>query len=397
MTRIGWFHCQAGASGDMILGALVDAGVPLSVMQDAIDELPVEPMRLRASDVTRQGLGATKVDVDVPETKVVRTWGNVRDLLQSADLAEPVRSTALGVFERLAGAEARVHRTTPERVHFHEVGALDALADVVGAAAGLHVLALDDVGASSVATGVGMTRSEHGALPIPSPAVLELLTGAPVHSGGFRHEMCTPTGAAILAATVTRWGDLPPLVVETVGSGAGARDVDEAPNILRLVVGEAATAGTPSSHTAPAVVLEANVDDLDPRLWPGVITTLMAAGASDAWLTPIQMKKGRPAVTVSVLCTTELASALRALLFRETSTIGVREQSVSKHALDRELVMVTLAPGVAVAVKVARLDGEVVNAVPEFDDVVAAAARLGRPVKIMLAEAAAVASGLVER
>lgn len=392
MTKTGWFHCLAGASGDMVLGALVDAGVPLRTMQAAVDALGVEPISLAATEVTRHGLGATHVTVDAPETPVVRTWGNVRTILEDAELNEAVRRTALAIFERLATAEARVHRTTPERVHFHEVGALDALADVVGAAAGFHALGLERICASSVATGLGMTRGQHGVLPVPAPAVLELLAGAPVHSGGVPHELCTPTGAAILAATVTEWGELPPLVIERVGMGAGSRDLAELPNVLRLVIGDAQPSPTDTATTA-ATVIEANVDDLDPRLWPTVISSLLDAGASDAWLTPIQMKKGRPAVTVSVLCDDTLAPALREVLFRESSTIGVREHQVTKRALDRELVTVSVG-GATIAVKLAWLHGAVVNAVPEYDDVVAAAALLGRPVKTVLAEAAALAAGM---
>lgn len=389
MTRIGWFHCLAGASGDMILGALVDAGVPLATMQAAIDGIPVEPITLTAQLVSRHGLGATAVSVGAPDSTVVRTWGAVRRLLEEATLDESVRRTALKVFSRLAVAEAGVHRINPELVHFHEVGALDAIADVVGAAAGLHALGLDRVCASSVTTGIGLTRGRHGVIPVPAPAVLELLKGAPMQTGGVPFELCTPTGAAILAATVTGWGGMPPLVVERVGVGAGGRDLDELPNVLRLVVGVAAD--TP--HSTPALVLEANVDDLDPRLWPTVIGELMAGGANDAWLTPIQMKKGRPALTVSVLCEESAAAAMRDLLFRHTSTIGLREYAVSKRALDRESVSVTV-DGAVISVKIARLHGAVVNAVPEFDDVVAAAAALGRPVKAVLAEAAALAAGL---
>jgi uncharacterized protein (TIGR00299 family) protein len=396
VTRIGWFHCLAGASGDMVLGALVDAGVPLATLQDAIDGLGVERITLGAQDVSRHGLGATQVTVDAPHSTVVRTWGNVRAILADAALDDAVRRTALDVFERLANAEARVHRTSPDLVHFHEVGAVDALADVVGAAAGLHALRLDAVSASSVATGMGMTRGEHGLIPVPAPAVLELLTGASVYTGGVPYELCTPTGAAILAATVTSWGEMPALVLERVGLGAGGRDLDEIPNVLRLVIGEATNSRRDAPQALPATVLEANVDDLDPRLWPTVISALIAAGAGDAWLTPIQMKKGRPALTVSVLCDDGTAHVLRDVLFRETSTIGVREYAVSKRALDREMVTVSIA-GTTIGVKVARLDGVVVNAVPEYDDVVAAAATLGRPVKAVLAEAAALAVGMRSR
>ena len=391
-ARVGWFHCLAGASGDMMLGALVDAGVPLNVIQEAVDALPVERVEVTAEEVTRHGLGATKVSVRVARSSVIRTWPHVKQLLEAAPLALPVRSRALSVFERLALAEARIHRTSPDQVHFHEIGGLDAFADIVGTAAGLHHLGLDTIVASPVATGMGMTRGEHGMIPVPTPAVLELLRGAPLYSGGVPFELCTPTGAALLAGTVTAWGDMPELVVSAVGAGAGDRDLDEVPNILRLVVGDAVAS---RSNGDTAVVMEANVDDLDPRLWPGVVGTLLDNGASDAWLTPIQMKKGRPAVTVSVLAPAARVEALRRVLFRETSTIGLREREVTKRSLDRAVETVTLADGAEIRVKVARLDGEVVNAVPEFDDVATLATKRQQPVKTVLAEAAAAANALV--
>ena len=394
MTKVGWFHCLAGASGDMMLGALVDAGVPLQVIQDAVDALGVERVEVTADDVTRHGLGATKINVRVTRSTVVRTWPHVRQLLEAAPLALPIRQRALDAFERLALAEATVHHTTPDLVHFHEIGGLDAFADIVGTAAGLHHLALDVIHASPVATGMGMTRGEHGLIPVPTPAVLELLKGAPVYSGGVPFELCTPTGAALLAGSVTEWGDMPEMVVTAVGAGAGDRDLDEVPNILRLVVGDAVESA-PSGDAG--VVLEANVDDLDPRLWPGVVAALLEAGASDAWLTPIQMKKGRPAVTVSVLAPVARTDALRRVLFRETSTIGLREREVTKRSLDRSVETVTLADGSPVRVKVARLDGEVVNAVPEIDDVATVAAKQQRPVKAVLAEANALAAALLEQ
>ena len=393
MTRLGWFHCLAGASGDMMLGALVDAGVPVEVIQGAVDSLGVERVELSVDEVTRHGLGATKVDVRVTRSTVIRTWPHVKQLLEGASLALPVRQRALAVFERLALAEARVHRTSPDLVHFHEIGGLDAFADIVGTAAGLHHLGLDEVHASPVATGMGMTRGEHGLIPVPTPAVLELLKGAPMYSGGVPFELCTPTGAALLAGVVTTWGDLPEMVVTAVGSGAGDRDLDEVPNILRLVVGDAVAR---ESAGDVGVVLEANVDDLDPRLWPGVISALLDAGASDAWLTPIQMKKGRPAVTVSVLAPPARAGDLRRVLFRETSTIGLREREVAKRSLERSVETVTLPDGSEVRVKVARLEGEVVNAVPEFDDVATLAAKHDRPVKAVLAEANAAAAALLD-
>jgi len=391
---IGWVDATAGASGDMLLGAVIDAGAPLAALQRAVDAVGVERVRLQPRAVTRHGLAAVHVDIDVARSSVTRTWGNLRDLLERAALPDPVRVRALEVFARLARAEARVHRTEPEQVHFHEVGALDALADVVGFCAGLHELGVGELSSSQVTLGSGMSRSEHGLVPVPAPAVLELLAeaGAPTWAGPAPYEMCTPTGAALLAAHVTSWGPLPPMTVRVVGCGAGTRDLDEVPNILRLVLGEPADAAGHEAGAGPetALVLECNVDDLDPRLWPGVLDRLLAAGASDAWLTPILMKKGRPAHTLRVLCPPALADELRRLIFASTSTIGLRELSVHKRTLAREVSTVDVG-GHPVRVKVARSGSEIVNASVEYADVAATAAALGRPEKAVLADATAAA------
>lgn len=382
---IGWLDCSAGICGDMLLGALVDAGVELGVLQSAVDAVGVEPVHLTAATVTRAGLGALKVDVVVTDTAATRSWAAVRALLEQADLALPVRTTALNAFSRLAAAEARVHRIAVDEVHFHEVGALDAIADVVGAAAGLHALGLTTLTASPVVLGSGTTRGAHGPLPVPAPAVLELLAGAPVLSGPVAKEMTTPTGAALLATVITAYGPLPEMVLLRTGHGAGGRDPAEVANILRLVLGEPAT-----EPAAAALVLETNVDDLDPRLWPGVLSALLAAGASDAWLTPMLMKKGRPAHVLSALVPLAAAGVVREVVFRETSTLGLREHRVSKHALDRAQVTVEVG-GRPVRLKLGLLNGEVVNAMPEWEDVAAAAVALGRPAKQVLRDAHAAA------
>ena len=380
---IGWLDCSAGISGDMLLGALVDAGVPLEVLQEAVEAVGVEPVRLTAQDATRGGIGCCKVDVHVVDDAATRTWRDVRALLESAPLAGPVQALALDVFSRLALAEAGVHRVAVDDVHFHEVGALDAVADVVGSAAGLHALGLSSLTASTVTVGSGTTRGAHGPLPVPPPAVLALLQGVPVQAGPVAKEMTTPTGAALLAATVTSYGPLPPMSLLRTGSGAGGRDPQELANVLRLVLGEP-LGGDP----ATSVVLETNVDDLDPRLWPGILQALLEDGASDAWLTPILMKKGRPAHTLSVLCDAALVPVLRERVFRETSTLGLRERTVGKVALERQEHTVQV-DGRSIRVKVGLLDGEVVNAMPEWEDVAAAAAALGRPAKQVLREAQA--------
>ena len=382
---IGWLDLSAGASGDMLLGALVDAGVPLDVPAAAVAALPVEDVRLVTEQTTRHGLGATRVHVHAPPSSVHRTWADVRTIVADADLTPAVRDGALAVFERLALAEGRVHRMPPEEVHFHEVGALDALADVVGVVAGFEHLGLTRLTASPVTLGSGSARGAHGVVPIPGPAVLELLAGVPVTAGPVPAEMCTPTGAALLAARVDEWTTLPPMRVERVGVGAGGRDPEELPNVVRLVLGSADEPPVPG-----AVVLETNVDDLDPRLWPGVLDTLFAAGASDAWLTPILMKKGRPAHTLSVLCRADAEPEIRAAVFATTSTIGMRVVPVGKVALERAQTSVEVLGG-RVGVKLAVDGGRVVNVSVEYEDVAALAGRLELPVKEVLRAATAAA------
>jgi len=390
---IGWLDCAAGASGDMLLGALVDAGVPVGTIRAAVGRLPVEPVELVVSTVERHGIGATAVDVRVPHSTASRTWADVRSLVEAADLPEPVRATALDAFARLARAEAAVHRTTADEVHFHEVGALDAIADVVGVAAGLHALGLERLAAGPVTLGAGGTaRSAHGVVPVPAPAVLGLLAeaGAPVRGGPAPYEMCTPTGAALLAATVTEWGPLPAMRPVRVGCGAGGRDLAELPNVLRLVVGEPAADPTDPMAAVDAVLLETNVDDLDPRLWPDVLERLLAAGASDVWLTPILMKKGRPAHTLHVLCAPAALDPVRTEVFTRTSTLGLRELRVAKTALERGAGEVRVG-GERVRTKIARLRGRVVNVSVEYEDVRRAADALGMPAKEVLRAATAAA------
>ncbi|MCY7364348.1 MAG: nickel pincer cofactor biosynthesis protein LarC, partial [Frankiaceae bacterium] len=378
---IGWLDCSAGISGDMLLGALVDAGVALEVLQAAVDAVGTEPVRLVRRDVVRAGVGACKVDVEVADDAATRTWSDVRALLEAAPLDHAVRARSLDVFARLAQAEAGVHRVAVDDVHFHELGGLDAVADVVGGCAGLHALELTELTASTVTLGSGTTRGAHGPLPVPPPAVLALLVGAPVQAGPVAKEMTTPTGAALLAAWVSAYGPLPPMTLLRSGSGAGGRDPDEIANVLRLVLGEPL-----AGERGTALLLETNVDDLDPRLWPGVLQALLATGASDAWLTPILMKKGRPAHTLSVLCGPAEVAAVREVVFRETSTLGLREQVVGKTALARAERTVEV-DGRWVRVKLGLLGGEVVNAMPEWEDVAAAAAALGRPAKQVLRDA----------
>lgn len=390
MSRVGWLDLGSGVSGDMLLGALVGAGVPLTTLSEALEPLGL-PIALRREDVRRAGLAAVRVHVDVPaEDQPHRTWADVRVLLDR--LAEPVRSSASGVFAALARAEAAVHGVPADDVHFHEVGALDAVADVVGVCAGVAALGLGRLVASPVALGSGYVATAHGRLPVPGPAVLALLAGAaaPGHGGGADEELATPTGVALVTSLASDFGPLPLLRPVATGTGAGGRDPAGRPNVVRLVVGEDRTADRPQE----VVVLEANVDDLDPRAWPAVLADLLAAGAHDAWLTPVVMKKGRPAHVVSALAEPVTVPAVRAVLFRGTTTLGVRESVVTRHVLARRFRTVDVG-GQAVAVKLGLdPDGAVVNAMPEWEDVVRAAAALDRPVKGVLAQAMGLAESL---
>jgi pyridinium-3,5-bisthiocarboxylic acid mononucleotide nickel chelatase len=382
-----YFDCFAGVAGDMVLGALLDAGGSAEALRAGLAGVPVDPFELEVTGVERGGIGATHVRVRARRSPVIRTWAYLRDALGEADLPAPVRERSLAVFGRLAEAEAQIHRKPVDQIHFHEVGAVDAVVDIVGSALLLHELGITEVWASAVATGTGLARSEHGVLPVPAPAVLELLRGVPIYSGGVAAELTTPTGAAILAATADRFTELPPMRVAAVGYGAGSRQHDELPNLLRVVLGERTEAGTAGDS---GLVLEANLDDMNPELAPWVLDRLFEAGAADVWFTPIHMKRGRPGVTLSVLCAPGTDAAVRELLWRETSTIGVRGLPVRKWMLERRVIAVGV-PGGKVRVKLGLDDGRVVNLAPEYADCARLAGETGRPLKDVMARAQAAA------
>jgi uncharacterized protein (TIGR00299 family) protein len=394
--RLAWVDAGNGISGDMLLGACLDAGVPLGVVRAAVDRLALpESVTIDAAPAMRGGLGATRAVVRVAESRTERTLDDVLSLLDGAEAEIADRAGA--VFRALAAAEARVHRMPIDRVHFHEVGALDSIADVVGGVAALRALGADRLHCSPIALGGGRAPSEHGPVPVPGPAVLELLAarGAPGFGGPLDVELATPTGVALMTALADDFGPLPRLEPEAVGTGAGGRDPAGHANVTRVVVGTAEPAPEPSLPPAePAVVLAANVDDLDPRLWPAILADLLAAGAADAWLTPIVMKKGRPAHTLSVLAEPGRVADLERIVLTATSTIGLRRQAVAKRVLPRESVTVTVFDR-PVRVKLARLDGVVVNAAPEYDDVARVAAESGRPAKVVLDAARAAAADLL--
>lgn len=405
MTRLAWVDGSAGAAGDMLLAALVDAGVDADVMARAA--AAVAPVELRFWHEVRHGFQVARAEVTAGESErdghaPHRTWRDIRSMLDAADpadLDDTTRASAHRVFERLAAAEAAVHGTSPEEVHFHEVGAHDAIGDIVGVCAGFTALGAQ-LHVGPISLGGGTARTSHGPIPVPGPAVLRLLegSGAVAVGGPVDVELCTPTGAALLTTLASAFGPMPAMSVTSTGTSAGSRTVPGHAGALRLVVGDAVGAAGEGPDDEAAVVLETNVDDLDPRLWPQVLSTLLAAGASDAWLTPILMKKGRPAHTLHVLCPadTTVRHRIRSIVFRETSAIGLRTTTVAKTALSRQETTVDVG-GRAVRVKLALLDGSVVNAQPEYDDVAAAATTLGLPAKVVLTRATAAAASHLDR
>ncbi|MEV6849860.1 nickel pincer cofactor biosynthesis protein LarC [Actinoplanes sp. NPDC051411] len=385
--RHAWIDASAGIAGDMLLGALIDAGARLDRVQAAIDSVLPASIELSVEEVRRAGLRATKVHVTpLVDDPPHRTWRDVRALIGRAD----ARTGIEAVFDRLARAEARVHGTDPEDVRFHEVGALDSIADVVGVCAAIDDLGVTSVSAGEVALGSGTVRSAHGRLPVPAPAVAELAKGWRVRGDG-PGELATPTGMALIRALADRCETLPPMTVEAVGVGAGTRDTPERPNVVRVVLSR-----PEAERNEDVVLLEANVDDFDPRLWPGVLANLLEAGADDAWLVPILMKKGRPAHTLCVLAKPGLSARLRNQIFRDTTTLGVRQGPLRKTAVARTFTTMTVAAS-TISVKVGHVDGVIVQVMPEFEDVAAAARATGRPERAILQEAsaAAVAAGLV--
>jgi len=386
-VRVLYFDCIAGISGDMALGALVQAGADFDEIRKLLATLPVEPFDVELELVETHGIGATKINVRTADVGVIRTYGNIRNLLDDSDLPADAKALAQRIFRRLAEAEAIVHRRDVEHVTFQEVGAVDSIVDICGTAIAFTALNVDRVFSSAVPTGFGMARTEHGSMPIPAPAVVELLRGAPIYSRGVPVELVTPTGAAILASTVEGFGEMPAMQPEAVGYGAGTTPTDF-PNVLRVLIGREVHAGYAGleRQTTGELVLETNVDDLNPELYSYVLERLFAAGAQDAWLTPIVMKKGRPATMISVLCAPHLQDAIRLVLFRETGTLGIRAAPVDKLALQRDRLEVVTARGV-VRVKVGRLEGAVVTVAPEYEDCAEIAREAGLPARDVYQEA----------
>ncbi len=382
-----YFDCFSGAAGDMLLAALIDAGAPEETIRRALESLDIPAWELQVEQVTKQGIRATQVNVITHDSATSRNYRDIRTLLENAPLAHGVRARAMKTFQVLAEAEGKIHGREPQEVHFHEVGGIDAVVDIVGCAAAIEHFSPSRIVTSPLVTGRGWVDSAHGRLPIPAPAVLEILRGVALEERGDQ-ELVTPTGAALLVVASDSFGPMPALHLNATGYGAGRRDLDR-PNVVRVVVGSEIA----QESRGEAWLIETNVDDMSGELIPYCIESLLRAGASDAWSTPIVMKKGRPALTLSILVGAENRERVLDTLYRETTTLGARLQRVDKDELQREWIEVEVA-GEPVRVKLGRRDGDTVTASPEYEDALRVARSSGLPLREVFELASARARSL---
>lgn len=374
-----YFDCFAGASGNMILGALIAAGVDANALKRELEKLNLPEFELAVEKVDRSGISSTHVRVEIPDEKNHRHLPEIERIITESSLSDPVKQRSLAIFRRLAEAEASVHGIELSKVHFHEVGAFDAIIDIVGSCIGFEMLGIDQFIASKIHVGSGFVDMAHGKFPVPPPAVAELLKEVPFYSTEIEGEMITPTGAAIISTVSDSYGSIPELTLEATGYGAGTRAYENFPNVLRVMIGETAER-TQANGTETLSLLETNIDDLSPQILGHFMDRALGEGALDCWFTPIQMKKNRPATLVSVLCRTADEQKFLELFYRETSTIGVRLRRVERHSLDREVISVETKFG-KVDIKEAFLNGETVNSQAELEDLKAVAAAADVPLR----------------
>ena len=389
-----YFDCFAGAAGDMILGALIDAGVPFTAVEQALGSLAVDGYEIAADRVVKGGISAVKfrvrelaaagVDPAAPAHKHYHLK-HIRAAIDRSALSDAGKARANRMFMRLAEAEAAIHGMPIEKVHLHELGAIDSIIDIVGAVFALEWLGAERIVVSPMNVGGGMVRSAHGVFPVPAPATLKILGDAPVYSNGIQAELLTPTGALVLTEYAAAFGPLPAMRIDRIGYGAGDRDLPETPNVLRVLVGEAGAVAT-AAPVMRVTVMACEIDDMNPQIFGPLMDRLYAANALEVFYQAVQMKKNRPGTLVTVVCRPGDLRPLTDLVFRETTTIGVRYHEMERECLERDIVAVT-TPWGDVRVKVARRGGEVLNAQPEFDDVARLAAAHDVPIKEVHAEA----------
>jgi len=380
MTRCAWFHCFSGIAGDMALGSLIDAGADGDAVLAMLNQLDLPDWELTFEPVLRGGLAGIKARVVAHETHVHRTATDIAALIEKAQLPSRVTKRALATFWALAEVEGRMHNQPPEQVHFHEVGAIDSIIDIVGTCAALESLDIDEIWASAITTGTGTTQAAHGEIPVPAPATVGLLVGVPTRGTEVPFELTTPTGAALLVANATGWGPMPAMQIEASGFGAGDRDLEGRPNMTQVIVGTTTEVTTPGH---PVTLLEVNVDDATGETLAHTITCCLEAGAHDAWITPIVGKKGRPAHVVSALCDPTQTTALAEVLSAETGSLGVRGQTLERWTAARQMDTVEVE-GHTIGVKVTAGRAKI-----EHDDAARVAKQLGLPLREVVTRAEA--------
>jgi uncharacterized protein (TIGR00299 family) protein len=385
-ARIAYFDCFSGISGDMVLGALLDAGADLRAIEAELRKLGLQGWAISAEKVKRGAIFAMHVKVASSEGHHHRGLSVILGRIDKAGLAPRAAERARRIFTRLAEAEGKVHNLPVEEVHFHEVGAVDSIVDIVGAAVGFEMLGIDEFACSALDVGAGQVKTAHGLLPVPAPATAELLRGAPMYTSGIARELVTPTGAAIATTLSSRYAQIPEMTLRAVGYGAGSADFSEKANVLRILIGENASSEAGEHWDEPVSVIETNLDDMSPQIYGYFVEQALAAGALDVFSTAVQMKKNRPGVLLTILCESAHTAKMMDLVFRETTTIGVRTYDVRRKVLEREIVRVATQFG-EVRMKISRMNGSVLNAAPEYDDCQRLAAEKGIPLKQVIAAA----------
>jgi len=380
--RIAYFDCFSGASGDMILGSMIDAGLSSRRLGEELEKLHLPGIRLKVKRVLKNGISATQVIVEGRDE--TRPHRNLEELLRIVDrsrLGSEVKNKSREIFRRIASVEAKIHRKLAEEIHFHELGGLDSVVDIVGSVWGLGQIGVDEIQVSKVNVGTGFVKSEHGILPVPAPATLALMKGKPIYSSGVERELLTPTGAAILTSLGSRFGQLPSMKIERIGYGAGWDDLPH-PNLLRLIIGTS----TAISGEEKVTVIETNIDDMNPQFYDYVMEKLLAMGVLDVFMTPILMKKNRPATLLTIISPSEKLPSITSFLLRETTTLGLRWREEERSRTDREILSFQTRYG-KIQFKLARWEGKIVNLSPEYDDCKRLALRKKVPLKKIFEEA----------
>ena len=383
--KLAYFDCFSGISGDMTLGALVDAGCAVEHLRSELGGLQVPGWELTAEKVWKNGMAATYVNVKTEDLSKHRSLGAILEILKKSRLEPVVRERAGAIFQKLGEAEARVHDVRLDEIHFHEVGAVDAIVDIVGACIGFHALGIARFACSALNVGGGTAKMAHGVLPVPAPATANLLQGKPTYSNGVEKELVTPTGAAIVSTLCDSFGPQPPMSVSAIGYGAGTADLEGQPNVVRIMIGEAAEKSI-AGFDEEIAVIEANLDDMNPQIYGYFLEKALGAGALDVYTTPVQMKKNRPGTLLTVLCKPQETNALMSLIFAETTTFGTRTYRAQRRVLPREWVSVATEFG-DVRIKLSRVDGRILHVAPEYDDCRKLAVEKNVPLQRVIAEA----------